>query len=151
MHIGVLCGYGGGSGTASGHTSAFPALHGAARRAPLAGVTWTVAAFTLVGLPFTGGLVTKILLGQEALRHSLPVASAVLAVLALSTLLNVLYFLRPMLWIWSPPGPEKIPEDAPAGGLFSVSAVCLALLPVLVFFFSSPLLELISAGLNQFS
>lgn len=137
--------------SASGHSSAFSDLCGSARRSPLAGVVWSIAAFAMVGLPFTGGLVTKILLGQEALRHSLPVAAAVLAVLALSTFLHVLYFLRGVLLIWSPQEDADYPAEDPAGTSFSVSALALALVPILLFVFSSPLLEWISTGLTQFS
>ena len=137
--------------SASGHSSAFSALRGAGRRAPLAGTVWTVGAFTLVGLPFTGGLVSKLLLGREALGHSLPVAAAVLAVLAVSTFLNILYFLRTVVVIWSPaegPVPSGEPSGAPS---FRFSVVCLALMQPLFFLLSTPLLRLISAGLAQFS
>ena len=136
----------------SGHSSAFPALRGAARRAPLAGTVWTMAAFSMVGLPFTGGLVSKLLLGQEALRHSLPVACAVLSVLTLSTLLNVLYFLRAVILIWSPSAAGREPPVKSAGSpAFRFAVVFLALLQPLFFLFSTPLLQIISAGLSQFS
>ena len=137
--------------TVSGHSSAFSTLRGAGRRAPLAGTVWTVGAFTLVGLPFTGGLVSKLLLGWEALGHSLPVAAAVLAVLAVSTFLNILYFLRTAVVIWSP-AESPVPSGEPAGTpSFRFSVVCLALMQPLFFLLSTPLLRLISAGLAQFS
>ncbi len=137
-------------------------MGGAARRNPVAGVCWTLGACTLVGLPFTGGLISKLLLGQEALRHSLPVALAVLAVLAWSTVLNVRYFLRAALIFWSPAeAPVSVlffreaeagmAPAVPARARFQPVLICLALLCVALFFFSTPLLSLIDGGLALFS
>ena len=131
-------------------------LTGAARKNPWMGVCWTIAAFSMVGLPFTGGLVSKLLLGQEAMNHSPAVQVAVLAMLALSTLLNVLYFLRTMLLIWSPMAQADLPESSFTAGKSSSEflprlACCVLTLGVLgTFFFASPLLNLISSGLAQF-
>ena len=145
---------------AAGGAGDLESLSGAARRKPWAGGCWTLAACALTGLPFTGGLVSKLLLGQEALRHSLPVAAAVLAVLALSTLLNVLYFLRTAMILWSP---EKSPAPAAAPPMgsppvtpaprFPLSAPALGLLALgilLTFLLASPLLEALETGLIQF-
>ena len=142
--------------TAAGGRDDFASLAGAARRDRAAGVCWTAAAFSMVGLPFTGGLVSKLLLGSAALEHSWPVAAAVLAALALSTLLHVLYFLRTVLLLWSPaapgsgsacPGSRSLP-----GGSRASACACavLALCVVFFFVFASPLLRLISLGLTQF-
>ena len=124
-------------------------LAGSARLDPVSGVCWTVAACSLVGLPLTGGLVSKMLLGMEALNHSLPVAAASLAVLALSTLLNVLYFLRAALVIWSPRA-----EGLPSKRLRAPAARCaccvLALFVLLTFTLASPLRDVLSLGLRQF-
>ncbi len=134
----------------SGHSSHFGDLRGAGRKAPLAGAAWTAAAFSMVGLPFTGGLISKILLEQETLRHSPLVAAAATAVLALSTLLNVMYFLRAVIQIWAPPREEER-KALPRPGLpFALAALGLTAMTLGLFFFSAPLLNLISAGLALF-
>ncbi len=143
-------------------------LSGIARRTPAAGVLWTLGAFTLVGLPFTGGLVSKLLLGGAAMAHSLPVRISALGTLALSTLLNVLYFLRAALIFWSPEGRPAVsfpasdalpvpeaPRASDARSAFSRSAAlpaCCALAAgaVLSFFLASPLLRVLELGLTQF-
>ena len=145
---------------AAGGAGDLESLSGAARRKPWAGGCWTLAACALTGLPFTGGLVSKLLLGQEALRHSLPVAAAVLAVLALSTLLNVLYFLRTAMILWSPeksPAPAAVPPmssppvtPAPRFPLSAPALGLLALGILLTFLLASPLLEALETGLIQF-
>ncbi|MBQ9211206.1 MAG: sodium:proton antiporter [Clostridia bacterium] len=133
----------------AGGSDSFADLAGAARKHPVYGALWTVGAFSLVGLPFTGGLISKLLLGGEALRHSPPVAIITLAVLALSTLLNVLYFLRTMLILWSPDqGSSRRGSLSPLG----LGACGLLAAGILVsFFLAQPLLEVISLGLSQFS
>ena len=136
--------------SAAGGSDRFEDLRGAARNRPLTGVCWTAGAFALVGLPFTGGLVTKLLLGVEAMNHSLPVRIAVLATLALSTLLNVLYFLRTVILLWSPPA-AALPKrpGLPAAGRAACCALALYL--IFAFLFASPLLETLSLGLSSFA
>lgn len=136
---------------AGGGSDRLADLTGAARRDPVSAVCWSAAALSMVGLPFTGGLVSKLLLGMEALHHSLPVRIAVLAVLALSTLLNVCYFLRTLLVLWSP-GREASPLREGGRRLSPVHAACgvLALGVLGTFLGASPLLELLTRGLAQF-
>ncbi len=136
----------------SGHSSLFADMRGAARKAPLAGLAWTAAAFSMIGLPFTGGLISKMLLEQETLSHSPVVAVAVSAVLALSTLLNVMYFLRHVILIWSPvmPGPQESGKTR-AGLPFAMAVLGLTAMTTGLFFLSSPLLKLIATGLSLFS
>ena len=129
----------------------FPDLRGTARRQPLAGVCWTVAAFSMVGLPFTGGLVSKLLLGEAALSHSPPIAVATLLVLALSTFLNVCYFLRTVLLLWSPF--DRLGVPAPLRRTSSPAlAACgaLALAIFASFVLAHSLAGLLSDGLIQF-
>ncbi|MDO5435564.1 MAG: proton-conducting transporter membrane subunit [Clostridia bacterium] len=132
----------------SGESREFRPLSGAGRRAKGAGAAFTLGAFSLVGLPFTGGFVTKLLLGREALNHSVPVTVAVLAVLVVSTLLNILYFLRTVILIWSPG--ETIKKKVRFGPAFGVSMIILGTGILACFFLASPLLDLIRAGLTNF-
>lgn len=144
----------------SGHSSRFADMRGSARKSPLAGIAWTVAAFSLIGLPFTGGMVSKLLLEQETLAHSRLVAVAVTAVMALSTLLNVMYFMRHVILIWSPPRREQKdsvsrpePQEAliPRPGFpFTLALLGLTAMTLALFFFSAPLLDLIDISLYLF-
>ncbi len=133
---------------AAGGGDGFRALAGAARLRPVFGVCWTAAAFSMVGLPFTGGLVSKLLLGSAALGRSLPVAAVSLGVLALSTLLNVRYFLRAALILWSPGNVASARSGRDPAAALACGALALAV--VLSFVFASPLLEAVSAGLAAF-
>lgn len=127
----------------------FDSLSGAARRRPAAGICWTVGAFSLVGLPFTGGLISKILLGTAAFHLSEQAAAVILAVLALSTLLNVLYLLRTMIVLWAPARHGLLPASrSPAAVSFSFGFLAVA--SVMIFFLAFPLLQILSQGLLQF-
>ena len=125
-------------------------LQGSARNHKTAGICWTIGAFSIVGLPFTGGLVSKYLLGEAALHHSAPVALLTLLVLALSTFLNVLYFLRTVLSLWSPSRENAVPDESAhhLSGVFSCSV--LAFLVFLSFFAATPFLSVLRQGLEQF-
>jgi len=121
-------------------------LRGSARSNPYAGVCWTVAAFSMVGLPFTGGMISKVLLGNAAMSHSAPVAIAAIAVLVVSTLLNILYFLRTVIRIWSPGAHEKTEMGISA----KIACGTLALMIVAAFFGAGKLVEILIFGLEQF-
>ncbi len=84
----------------------FRALRGAGRREPLAALVFTGGAFSMVGVPVFAGFFSKILFGRAALAHSGFVAVTVLAVVALSTVLNVVYFFHTVMTLYTP-------EDAP--------------------------------------
>ncbi len=132
----------------SGESREFPPFRGAGRRAKGAGAAFTLGAFSLVGIPFTGGFVTKLLLGQEALNQPVPVAVTVMAVLIVSTLLNILYFLRSVILIWSPGEPETGKKRF--GPSFGIAAAVLGAGILACFFFASPLLSVIRTGLTYF-
>ncbi|WP_409331609.1 complex I subunit 5 family protein [Trujillonella humicola] len=86
-------------------------LRGIGRRMPLTTAAFTVGALGMMGVPPVAGFVTKYLLGVGALDAG---HAWVVAVLALSTLLNAAYFLPVVVaaWLRAPDGPAP-PEHAP--------------------------------------
>lgn len=135
----------------SGHEHGFEPFRGSGYRAPLAGLAFTVGAFSMVGLPLTGGFITKMTLLSSAASASLPVTIAVYALLIASTLLNILYFLKSVLLIYAPG--EGAPSTGPAraGFGFVISASILSLLTLVAFFAADPVLRGLLQGLSQFS
>ena len=85
----------------SGRRMDFPHLRGAGHRSPAAGVFFTAGALSMVGIPIFSGFVPKLSLAQEALTLSWQ-KWPVLAALAASTVLNVLYFLYTAVLLWLP-------------------------------------------------
>jgi multicomponent Na+:H+ antiporter subunit D len=79
-------------------------MGGVARRLPATMAAFSVAAFGMIGVPGTAGFISKWYLGLGALAGDAP---WVLVVLALSSILNAMYFLPILAMAWF---------GAPAGG-----------------------------------
>ncbi|MCF0135141.1 MAG: sodium:proton antiporter [Lachnospiraceae bacterium] len=92
---------------ASGGKTDRRSLSGAGYRNPLAGITFLVGSLSMVGFPMLSGFISKLLFARAAIGVSGKMLPALL-VLALSTILNAIYFLRVVITIYSPQG-----SDAP--------------------------------------
>lgn len=131
-------------------------LKGAGYRNPLAGTAFTVGALSMVGLPIFSGFITKVLFAQAGYQQSDKTMVTLLA-LAISTLLNVIYFMRAVLTIYTPltsPSDEqtrtyqkirimKYPEKVVIFAGFMLINLILGLM-------SQPITELCSRGLEMF-
>ncbi len=85
----------------SGGHKSMSALTGAGRRDPLGGVAFTVGALSMIGIPFFAGFVTKLHLTQGALESGAATMTVALAAIAVSTLLNALYYVPVIFNIFS--------------------------------------------------
>ena len=90
---------------ASGGLEDFPHLRGAGHRAPFSGVAFTVGALSMVGVPIFAGFIPKLYYAFGAFALSWAKWPVLLA-LAISTILNVLYFLYTSVAIWLPENRE---------------------------------------------
>ncbi len=131
----------------SGGSKRFDKLRGAGYRNPLAGVGFTIGALSMVGLPLFAGFISKLLFADAAVRDPSKAIPA-LVVLAVSTILNAVYFLHTVITIYTPAGekPEKRERNIGldiAVPAFSIINICLGLL-------SQPVVEAIQAGLKIF-
>ena len=139
---------------ASGNRETFPALRGAALRTPLAGLAFTMGACSLVGIPGLGGFASKLYLasaGVELGGWRMPV---VLAVLAVSTLLNVAYMLRTVLTLYrqEEAHAEETEEQPKArDAAFAAAMIALMGLNVALGLLGGPLMEMIHQGLALFA
>ncbi|MCI6740681.1 MAG: hypothetical protein MR579_08150 [Bacteroidales bacterium] len=146
----------------SGHHKQLYYLRGAAHRAPLAGVGFTVGGLSMIGLPLLGGFVTKLFLAQASLELGWQNLLA-FGVLAISSVLNALYYLPVILLIWTHGTPLKeeldsglrqapcrskpMDFDLPLPPSFAVAAVCLMAGVVFLGVFFNPTADLIHQGL----
>ena len=135
---------------ASGGHGSLEHLRGAGYRAPLAGAAFTVGALSLTGLPLLGGFVSKLNLGLAALDCGGAHAWIALAALALSTLLNVLYMVRIVLVIWSHSDTMQNHACAVTGNRLDFTLVLLIASNIGLFFFASPIMEKLRAGIGLF-
>ena len=87
-------------------------LNGIGRRMPLTTAAFTAAAFGMIGVPPTAGFVTKWYLGLGASEAAMP---WVIALLALSSILNAAYFLPIVHAAWFKPPSDHWPQEARRG------------------------------------
>ncbi|MEG1743932.1 MAG: proton-conducting transporter membrane subunit, partial [Clostridia bacterium] len=92
---------------ATGNKKDFLSLQGSAHRNKIAGFGFAVGAISMVGLPVFAGFVSKLLFATAAVECD-EKTLITLIVLAISTILNTIYFLRTVIRIYTPALPENI-------------------------------------------
>ena len=130
-------------------------LTGAGYRNPIAGMAFTVGALSMIGFPLFSGFISKILFAQAAVNQAERMLPTLIA-LALSTILNVIYFMRAVLVIYTPrkgisaeeSGYQRIRMGKDPGK--SAVLVCFMLLNLVLGLMSQPIVELCSRGLGMF-
>lgn len=133
----------------SGESKDFSELKGSAHRNGPAGLGFAIGALSMVGLPMFSGFITKLLICTTALEvkgKALPT----LIVLAVSVILNAIYFLRTVIRIYTRTDIHK-DEKLPARGQIGYTCVmgCFIALNLLLGLCSSQIMELIGRGLSM--
>ena len=129
----------------------FHNLQGAAFKNPFAGFAFTFGAFSMIGLPFTMGFISKYLFGLGAFDSTHTKLVPTLIVLAISTILNTLYFARTVIRLYNKPAEDIYRRT----GLFSQKSYVLAGIAFIfinLFFgiFARSFIAVLAAGLPQF-
>ncbi len=132
---------------ASGDRQDFYSLRGAGYRSKMAGVLFTVGSLSMTGVPLFMGFISKILFAQASIGHPYKILFSV-AGLAISTILNAMYFLRTVINLWAP-------DSAPAGDLpratirpsFVVTAAVFIYVNITLGLNAQPIINLILKGL----
>jgi multicomponent Na+:H+ antiporter subunit D len=125
--------------TASKKTEIFQ-LRGIGHRMPWTMTAFTIGALSMIGVPPTGGFISKWYILGGALQADNYVA---VATIVLSTALNAAYFLPIIYLAWfttEDPAITKEHGEAPVPAVLALTLT--AALTLMLFFFNSPLLEL---------
>ncbi len=137
----------------SGGSKLFPDLRGAGYRHKSAGIAFAVGSFSMVGLPMFSGFISKYLFATAAMSASNPKILLTLIVLAISTILNAIYFIHTVVTIYTP-AEEENPEyerhhtkDRP---WMSAALVAFIALNFGLGLFSQSVVDLITSGLRMF-
>ena len=131
-------------------------LTGAGYRNKVAGVGFTVGALSMVGIPIFSGFVSKLLFAQSAVLDPSWKMFPTLIVLAISTVLNAIYFLKTVLRIYVPEKASVIAEKGffnrtwDQQKLYTVTLIFFVILNMVLGMNSQPILELIKEGLHNF-
>ena len=135
---------------ASGGSKRFLDLTGAGYRNKIAGVAFSVGCLSMVGIPMFAGFVSKLLFAQAAVGHTYKTLPALL-VLAVSTILNAIYFMKTVIRIYTPQR-EEVQYAVPPQhfGTRKVTLLALVVLNVAMGMLSQPIVSWIQAGLAMF-
>ena len=134
----------GGMIDASGHHKQLNELDGAARRAPVAGVGFTVGGLAMVGIPLLGSFTAKVLIAEEAGGFGWRTTAALIA-LAVSAVLNALYYLPAIIRLWLPEK-ESGAKKEKCEWCMAAAVVILSLTVIALGVFYEPLVALIREG-----
>ena len=125
----------------------FASLRGAGHLDPVAGVLFTLGALSMVGVPLFAGFIPKLYFAEAALALSWQTWPVLLA-LAVSTVLNVLYFLYTAVLLWMPmanPHYQRVTSWIPA-----IPAAVLAGANLFFGLCSGPIANLLQQGMTLF-
>lgn len=137
---------------ASQHHKHMYYLRGAAHRSLLAGIGFTLGGLSMVGLPLLGGFAVKFYLAESALLGPWEMILA-LGALAVSSVLNALYYIPLIINIWSVDlhGDENPLPDAakkPVRASFALAVCALMAGVILLGVFLQPMAEFLAMGLE---
>ncbi|MCQ2506108.1 MAG: sodium:proton antiporter [Lachnospiraceae bacterium] len=138
----------------SEHSTRFDGIKGAALRNKVSGVAFAAGAFSMVGIPFLPGFVSKLNFAAAAGDFGGTKMIIILVALAFSTILNCIYFFNALITLYTPvvmSEEEKAKRSVKSGALYIVTVVCFILVNVFVGTFSAQILDLIESGLKMFS
>ncbi len=134
----------------SGGKGNFIAIRGSARRSNSAGALFTVGALSITGVPLFMGFISKMLFAEASIGHPYKILFAMSA-LAVSTILNAMYFLRTVINIWTPAGspPAGGQPHTPTPVSYKVTAAVFAAINVALGIYAQPVINMITQGLGM--
>lgn len=133
----------------SGGSKRFIDLTGSGYRNILAGVGFTVGALSMVGIPIFSGFVSKLLFGQAAVINQGKMLPT-LIVLAISTVLNAIYFMKTVIRIYTKEETEYPTINELKHPNYAISITMFIVLNLILGLASSPILNLMEYGLMMF-
>ncbi len=141
----------------SGGSRSFFEITGAAYRHKMAGVGFLVASLSMVGIPMFSGFVSKLLFAEAAVLVPNGKLFPTLIVLAISTVLNAIYFLKTAVRIYTPANKEEIKQKGyfsvkfPEQKQYCITILLFILVNLILGVASQPIISLIAEGLLHFS
>ena len=137
----------------SGGSTNYRDLRGSGIRNPAAGIGFLAGSLSMVGIPLFAGFTSKVYFAQAALLGaSFGKEIVTLIALAVSTVLNAVYFIRMSISVYTPRMNAHYEDRAfRAGKAYSLSIFLFILIVLILGILSNPIFDWISLGLKQFS
>ncbi|HKM03090.1 MAG TPA: proton-conducting transporter membrane subunit [Lachnospiraceae bacterium] len=135
----------------SNESREFIHLTGSGYRNRIAGIGFTVGSLSMVGIPLFSGFISKLLFAEAAVQNHGKMLPTVI-VLAVSTILNAIYFMKTVIRIYTPissPGQEK--RTWKNQKVYAITIACFIGVNVIIGLLSQPIVNLITMGLEMFA
>lgn len=125
-------------------------LKGAAHRNPLAGIAFTVGALSMIGVPLFAGFISKLYFAMAAVEMTGPRLVLVLAALAISMILNAMYFLPSVIAIWTRPKEdgERASKKAQISPTFALAMVLFIVVNLVLGIGYRPIIDVMKQGIE---
>ncbi len=140
----------------SGGSRHFSEITGAAYRNKAAGAGFLVASLSMVGIPMFSGFVSKLLFAEAAVLVPNWKLFPTLITLAISTILNAIYFLKTVIRIYIPVDSKVVREKGffclrfQEQKLYCVTIVLFIFVNLVLGMMSRPIIQIIEQGLHNF-
>ena len=131
-------------------------ITGAGYRNKIAGVGFAIGSFSMVGMPIYSGFVSKFLFAEATINDMSWRMFPTLIVLAISTILNTIYFLKTVLRIYMPEKAEIEKQKEfyritfREQKLYTATIIMFIVLNLILGMNSEPIIQLIRDGLHNF-
>lgn len=143
---------------ASGGSKKFEDLTGSGYRNPMAGIAFSLGACSMVGIPLFSGFISKVLFAEAAVQNNLGKMLPTLICLAISTVLNAIYFMKTVIRLYTPKSRRVKRTEAGEAAivsfkehpLYNFTLILMIALNVLLGCCSQPIVNWITSGLNMF-
>lgn len=119
-------------------------LKGSAYRNKIAGIAFAIGGFTLIGFPMLSGFTGKYLLATAGILNSTKMWFVLIA-LAISTLLNALYFIRIITVIYTK---SEQKTDYNNSNLYKIALSFLILVNLMIVPFQNTIISIIQSGIK---
>ena len=135
----------------SGYSRSFLEITGAGYRNKIAGIGFTVGSLSMVGVPIFSGFVSKYLFASSAIQLTGKMMPAMI-VLAISTILNAIYFMKTVIRIYTPVSDSKYSSVRMSSMiLYAVTIIVFVAINIGLGVNSHPIVLFIEKGLEMFS
>ncbi|MBQ2924047.1 MAG: sodium:proton antiporter [Anaerotignum sp.] len=120
-------------------------LKGAGHRNPLAGIAFTVGALSMIGVPLFAGFISKLYFAMAAIEMTGIRMILVLAALAVSMILNAMYFLPSVIAVWSKP--KEAANRVSVSPLYAAAMVLFIVVNFALGIGYRPIVEIVEMGI----
>ncbi|MBR5766746.1 MAG: sodium:proton antiporter [Lachnospiraceae bacterium] len=128
----------------------FSDLKGSGFRHKLAGIAFTVGAFSMVGIPLLAGFTSKVYFAEASVTAVHSKMWIAMITLAISTILNAVYFIRATISIYTPRNMNYLLPGYRPSRNTAVALVCFIALNFFLGILSYPIAYTIQTGLTVF-